>query len=294
MFTKSRSAITAMLLAVALAITFSITCASKKAAWGDPQTGLIMSYRMPIDQTMKYRTNSAFDQNLEIMGQEVGITSDSHIGFTITPVAQESDNLTLDVLIDTLSMTITNPQGSNSPDVNNVLGKSFSMHLKRNGKEYDIQGADSIRYGLGTEFEASVSTWFQAHFPDLPQGPVVINDSWASADTVSETTPRANIMLIFNNQNILSGFEKIGEHDCAVVTNDFTGSFSGEAVEGEMNLAFDGDIEGTETYYFDYKRGQYLKGASEGRVTGTIKGSGPMEMTIPMTRTFSLSTELVE
>ena len=57
-------------------------CAAKKALWGDPESGLILTYRMAEDQALQYKSSSEFVQNLEISGQTIEVTSNRILSFS--------------------------------------------------------------------------------------------------------------------------------------------------------------------------------------------------------------------
>ncbi|MBN2089759.1 hypothetical protein JW964_09100, partial [candidate division KSB1 bacterium] len=52
---------------VVLLISLLTGCAAKRPFWGDVKKGLILEYRMPQDQALKYQFTSNMTQSLEVM-----------------------------------------------------------------------------------------------------------------------------------------------------------------------------------------------------------------------------------
>ena len=55
----------------------------KKAVYGDPQSGLILTYRMQDNQVLQYQSSSKQDQTLEIMGQSNENKTYSNFKFSV-------------------------------------------------------------------------------------------------------------------------------------------------------------------------------------------------------------------
>ena len=58
--------------------------------------------------------------------------------------------------------------------------------------------------------------------------------------------------------------------------------------KGQMmgsDMTFEGDVEGSEIWYFDYKAGRLLRSESETTMEGTVALSGQSNFTIPISET---------
>jgi len=174
-------------ISLILVIGISTGCAVKAAKpWGDPQTGLILQYRMLENQVLKYQLSIEQIQNMEIMGQIVETQTDAKTEFSVQPKGKKENNHQLWVTIDSMALNIDSPQGPFSPDMSSVIGKSFDMTLSPLGKELDMAGAKSIQYDLGPAGKRSVLSNFQATFPDLAGVPLKIGDTWTTEDMITE------------------------------------------------------------------------------------------------------------
>jgi hypothetical protein len=282
------------LMLVALFIFLMAGCAAKKQFWGDPKTGLILKYQMPKDQVMKYQFTTDMKQNLEVMGNVMENLIATSYSFTAKSKGKKGGNNLLEIKVDSMKMSVNSPQGDFSPDLSSVTGKSFDMTLSSIGKELDVSGAEEIKYDLGPEGERSIVSDFKTIFPDLAKKPVKVGDSWTTKDTVDIKSDRMDLKMTFEAVNTLVGFETFEGMECIKVTAKSTGVMDGEGEQGGAGMVFEGDIESTDTWYFAYKKGVFVKSTSEGTTDATIVVSGPQNMTIPMTMEMKFETKLVK
>jgi len=61
-----------------------------------------------------------------------------------------------------------------------------------------------------------------------------------------------------------------------------------------MELISKADIQGTETWYFAYEEGIFVKSVSAGMAKGKITGTGPQKIEIPLKREYSMETRLLK
>jgi hypothetical protein len=269
-------------------------CAAKKALWGDPETGLVLTYRMAGIQELQYESVNNSVQNLDVSGQKVEVTTERSLGFSIKPEGSKGKNQQLGVTINSMDMSIKSPQGDVSPDMSSVIGKAFAMTLSPIGEEIDVSAAKAVKYNVGAGGERSVASDFETLFPDLPGKPVKIGGTWTTRDTVNVDDGGSSVQLIFNNDNTLTGYETVDAMECAKISTVVTGSLSGRGRQGGADLTFEGDIKGNDTWYFAYKEGFFVKMTSDGTITGSITAAGGQSMVIPMTQTLKNETSLVK
>ena len=279
---------------VILAICILAGCAAKLPIWGDPQTGLILQYRMAEDQVLKYKLTIEQTQDIEVMGQQMKTETKGEIAFTAKSKGLRENNQQLGITIDSMIVSINSPQGEISPDMSSVEGKSFDMTISMLGKELDLSGAESIQYDLGQAGKRDLTSNFQAVFPDLADKPVKIGDTWTSKDTITEKIGSGEIKISLESFNTLEGFETVDGLECAKITVKITGSLVGGGEQGGADLAFKGDIEGTETWHFAYKEGLFVKQIADVFTKGTVSVRGPQEMSIPLAQNMKIETKLIK
>ena len=295
MFRKQSLKMWLAFIPAAVIIGILAGCAAKTASpWGDPETGLILQYRMTEDQVLKYQTSAEQTQDIEVMGQAVSTETTSSSAFTVKSKGLKENNHLLHITIDSMSIDISSPQGDISPDLNAVIGKSFEMVLSPLGKELDVSDAASIQYDLGVGGSRSVESSFQTVFPDLADRPVKIGDIWPGTDTITEKTSVGEVLLSFESVNTLEGFETVDGMECIKVTAKLTGTLDGKGEQMGVEMSFKGDIQGTETWYFAYKEGIFVKGIMTAHTRATITTSGIQAMTIPLEQETRMETKLVK
>ena len=268
-------------------------CAAKKQFWGDPNTGLILQYQLVKGEQLKYQITNKMKQNLEVMGQSMENNMNTSYLFTVDPKGLDGKNHLLDITVEDMKINFQTPRGEVTPDVSTVIGKNFAMSLSFVGKESNMDGAKLLKYNT-TEGERNIASDFQTIFPDLAGKPIKVGDSWTTLDTVQIEETNSNIELTFESENTLTGFETIDGMECAKVVANVTGIMEGDGERGGANLFFEGDIKGTDTWYFAYKKGILVKYQSKGVTESTIAVSGPQNMTIPMTMDMDFETKLVK
>lgn len=282
-------------ISIVLVIFILAGCAvEKRTYWRDPKTTLALQYWMPENQVLKYQTSAKQTQIIEVMGQSVEVETEKTIEFSVKSKGLKENNLQLEVTIDSMSINITSPQGDLSPNMSTVIGKSFDMTLSILGKEMDLSGADSIKYDLGPGGKRSISADFQAIFPNLAGRPVKIGDTWTTKDTITEKSDNGEVRINLESVNTLEGFETVNGLECVKITAEVTGTLDGKGYEQGMDLTFKGEIKGTDTWYFAYMKGIFVKMITDVSTEGTITTSGAQSMTIPMTQEMKIEVKLIK
>lgn len=295
MIRKQTLQIRLVFISIVLVIFILAGCAvEKRTYWRDPKTALALQYWMPENQVLKYQTSAKQTQIIEVMGQSVEVETEKTIEFSVKSKGLKENNLLLEVTIDSMSIKITSPQGDLSPDQSTVIGKSFDMTLSILGKEMDLSGADSIKYDLGPGDKRSISADFQALFPNLAGRPVKIGDTWTTKDTITEKSDNGEVRINLESVNTLEGFETVNGLECVKITAEVTGTLGGEGYEQGMDLTFKGEIKGTDTWYFAYMKGIFVKMITDVSTEGTITTSGAQSMTIPMTQEMKIEVKLIK
>lgn len=283
------------LIGVALvALCVLAGCAGQKALWGSLDTGLILKYQMPEGRALSYRVVNDMGQKMEVMGHSMEITSLESRGCTMNPMGQVDGNYRIGVTIDSMRMKVVTPQGEINPDMASVMGKSFEMTVSPLGDEIELAGAEAIEYDAGPDGKRNVSSGYQAFFPDLPNVPVKLGDSWPTSETITEKTATGQIDILIEGVSSFSGLETIDGYECIKITTPFTGKIEGTGHQQGMDLTFTGTMEGSDDSFFAYKEGIFVRMRTKGTGDTIVKGTGVQEMTIPMTRTYEMLVDLLK
>ena len=283
-----------MLAPVFLAVCMLVGCAAKTApVYGDPQAGVVLQYRMPEGQVLKYDSWGETFQTSDVMGQTIETDISSSSVFTVKSNGQEENNHQLTITIDGMSLKIQSTQAELEPDMSTVIGKRFDMVLSSLGKEVELIGADAIEYDLGPEGTKNISSGFQDIFPNLADRPVKIGDTWPDESTITDKSDSGETIIYFSGINTVVGFETIDGMECIKVTAEGTGTIESKGEQQGMELVTTGEIKGTVIWFFAYKEGIFIKQINEGTVEGTVDVPS-QGLQIPFSREMTSEIKLVK
>jgi len=282
---KNNIVIGALVLLVSVFILNS--CSTQQNVWGSKKA-LKLSYRFDGIPPVNYQLISTFRQTMTVMDQPMEITSEEMLRFVVDPVTETETGQKLNFTIDEMTAKIETPRGDMEEDLSELSGKEFTMDLSAKGAEGSLFEAKMITYQSTTGQEMNLASRFQAFFPNLPDGPITMNEAWDTRDSVVEATSAGSLKMVFEGSNRIIGFEKWNEVDCVKILTVYTGTISGTAQEQGMNLVTAGTLSGNETWYFAYKEGYYVKGVNEGTMEGAVTASGAQEMVIPLKREYRM------
>jgi len=283
-----------ILAPVFVSICLLTGCTAKTApVWGDPQTGLILQYRMPEGQVLKYESWDETHQTMDVMGQTIDVDLDSTNAFTVTSKGQKEKDHQLTITIDGMSIKIQSPQAELEADMSNVIGKSFDMVLSSLGEELELIGAEAIEYDMGPEGTRNVAAGFQDIFPAVAGRTVKVGDTWPDESIVTDKSSSGEVLIKVSSVNTLEGFETVDGLECVRVSSKASGTIEGTGEQQGMELITKGDIKGTATWYFAYKEGLFVKQTMEGSVEGTVNVPS-QNIDIPFTRDMTSEIKLIK
>jgi hypothetical protein len=266
----------------------------KPDAGKGPDTAVTLAYQFSEGKTVAYRQTSTENQNVEAMGQQVASQTISAIEFSAKQKGSKDGQFTLGVTINAFKVNVDGQQGSYSADTSADVGKSFDMVLSSLGKEIDTSGASAIQYELGPNGKRDLTGNFQTFFPDLPERPVKIGDSWPSEDKVTEKVGSNEIHITAKNVHTIDGFETVDGFDCVRIKTVAKGTMAGDIDQGGVGLSINATIEGTDTWYFAIKEGIFVKLDSKGILAGSIAVGEPANMTLPLTGDTHTEVRLIQ
>ncbi len=292
---NKRSNVLFAIVVLAMIVSLFIGCA-KKPFWGNEQTGFILNYRLAPDQVWKYSSTNDQTMNMEQMGQSIAMKTKSLTIYSIkgTGINQQK-NLQSNVTLDTMSIAMSSPMGENKPDLSSVIGKNFGMTFTSKGKELDYTRTEALEvdFGMMAGGKQNLSSNFRNIFPDLPQQPIKIGETWTSKDTLTIPQSGMEITVKTETTNKLEGQEVVAGVECFKIISKAKGTVDGKGERMGMGLNMEGDMDVTSTWYFAYKLGTFVKAESESFMESTIAISGPTNMTMPMTQETKSEVKLI-
>ena len=255
-------------------------------------SGVVLEYKMPAGQVLKYQDKSEMRQVSDFMGQSVETAITSTGAYSFQAKGRKDANFLLGVTIDDMGMSVATPRGDMSPDLKPVIGKSLDMVLSPLGAEVEVTGAEAITYELAGS-PRNAAAFLKVFFPDLPGNAVKIGDSWPSSYVIEEKSGLTSMRIEFQSLNTLEGWETVDGMECARITAKVTGTISGTGKQQGMDTSTDGTFKGKDVWYFAVKEGIFVKSTSELTTETTTSLTGAQSMTIPTTQTRTNEVKLV-
>jgi hypothetical protein len=269
-------------------------CAAKRSTYGDSRTGYQLEYRMPKGMPMQYDIVSEFVSNMQVMGQEFDVESNSRNLFTLSPNGLDNGNLQYRVTIDSAYIFLSTPQGEMIPDMSQVIGGEFLFNVSPKGREMDCSGARELIYSMGQYEELSLFSDFKTLFPDLPTKRIKPGETWSNVDTLVEESKSGYMEFITLNEHVIEAAESCQGYDCLKIQTTLSGSIQGEGDLQGAKTVTSGTLTGNYTWYFAYKEGIFVKVIAQGKAENTTVATGEgREIKIPSVRDYSTSTTLV-
>lgn len=290
---KRQSKLLPVVTILLLVIIFS-GCAVKTKMLAPPPQAPVLKYVMPDGQTFTYKVSSGFYQTMSIRGIPLKTTVLKDMIVTFYQIAFAEEAYQVVMMINDVSMKVTAPGTNITPDLSKIPGNSFEMTVTNSGEEIGLIGADELTYTIGKEGEHSLESEFEHFFPDLPEQPLLIGDTWTTTDTIDASDSGMETIIMTRSENTLAGYELIKVHECAKITSEYTSTVTSSGIQEGANIDTTVEMEGTEILYFDYKMGVLVLQTSTGSGDGTVKVSGQKEMTLSMSQTVTNKMELVE
>ncbi len=269
-------------IAIVSALTLGAYGQQKPDQAKAPDAAVTLTYQFPEGKTLSYKHTSNETQYLEIQGQSMTTQSQSSIEFSAKQKGAKEGQYTLGITVDAMDAGAESPQGNITADTSAIVGKSFDMVVSRLGKEVDTSAAAALKFDMGGTGTRDLSAHFQAFFPDLPDRPVKVGDTWPSEDTVTQKVGSGELRIVAKNTHSLDGFETIDGSECARIKTVGKGTMTGNLEQGGVGLSFDSAIEGTDTWYFAVKEGMLVKSDSKSSVHGTLSIGDPANMNVPV------------
>jgi hypothetical protein len=254
--------------------------------------GTVLAYKLPAGQVLRYADETEVREVTDVMGQVSESLAKSTASYAFRGQGMKGQDLLVAVTIDDMALNISSPRGDVSPDMTKVKGQSFDMVLSPLGTEVDVSGAEAITYDLPNG-PRSIAPGFKVFFPQLPDKPVKVGDSWPSSFVVEEKAGGVDMRIGIQSVNTLEAFETVDGLACARVSSKHTGTITGTGNQQGTDLAFNGVVKGSDIWYFAPAPGLYV--SSEGEVVSEISVTvaGPQSMTIPVTQTRKSKIRLI-
>lgn len=257
-------------------------CAQKAAiVTSGYEKGALLKLSLIKGQVLKYKQTSDVSITAEVKGIPQTMYSTSEIA-TSQSVEDTGETASVKITFDNASGTVRiGDQMENIKDMEELIGKSISMKLSRDGKVTETKGLKDIDFFKKQGERAS--SQFEQNFDFLPNKVVKQGETWEKK-TEEATTNYS-----------LQSFEQKNGIDCAKIegkgTSNYTENIDMQGIKGNVT------ISGTskETIFFGIKEGAVI----ESQTTASAQGEQDITLTtgekmkIPIYMDVKTNTELV-
>jgi len=258
------------------------TAPAPRAA-GTAQAEIVLEYKMPAGQVLRYLGTDEVRETTDRMGETTETVVTGSGTDTFRAKGWKNGNHLLEVTIDESTLAISSTRGETKPDLKPVIGKSFDMVLSPLGAEVDVSGDEAITF-TSLSGPRSVAAGYKTFFPDLPGQPVRVGDSWTTNSAAEEKAGPLTIRTEIQRVNTIEGFEAVGGMDCLRITAKLTGRVSGSGNAQGTDIKLEGEIKGTDVWHFAPKEGIFVQSNSDIVNTTTATVTRGQTMTLPTTQ----------
>ncbi|OQX82956.1 hypothetical protein B6D60_11295 [candidate division KSB1 bacterium 4484_87] len=283
-------------LLMLLLFSIMLACAGKKPAWGDEKSGYILTYRFQPDQVLRYETDQKQTMTQEMMGHSSEVNTQTYNVFFLKGNGfNDQKNLVTKIGFDTLYIA-TKVRGQEiKPDASIIVGKEFEMIFSPQGKKIAFNDPESIKVDFGPMAgKRGAEDFFRNPLPTLPSQPVKFGDSWTDEDSTQMEQSGMDITVKTKTVNTLEKVEVVNGIECLKVNAKVTGSLDGSGNQMGADIYFEGDLDGSSVWYFDFKNGKLIQVENKMLMEGTVAVSGAQNMTIPMTQESTTKVRLIK
>jgi hypothetical protein len=277
-------------------------CAGKKPpAWGDAETGYVLSYRPTVGDIYRYEKTMDGTNTMERMGQSFESTSSQTFIFQLE--TEKIDSLISFIMtVDTIGYSFGGPQGSQTMDFGDIKEKKVRWIMTPKGVGRDIVPIDSLPTPkMGDRpMEVDAKSWLAVQLFKVPGKPIKIGDTWTEAkldtNTHTDTTRQSSRTFINDSKakyTVLGEETKMGLI-CLHIQVDTEYSTQSWGTMRGTDVSSEGSGETTSHAWFAYKEGILVEYNTETFYEGTTAFSGQMNMTSPNTNESKNSLKLVE
>ena len=256
------------------------------------QDATVLEYKMAEGRVLQYQLTSYAKEVADVMGQTIEAETKTKSDYSFRPKGQKENNHLLEVTVNDMEMAISSAQGSLSPDMSPVKGKTFDMVLSPLGAEVDVSGAEAITFNVEGSTR-NIAAGFKVFFPDLPGRPVKVGDSWPSNYKIDDKSSTMTITVLIDSVNTLDGFDTVEGLECARISSKFTGSMSGSGRLQGADMALSGTVKGTDVAYFAPREGIYVQSKTDMVREATASLNVPQNLSVFSTQTTTMEVKLV-
>lgn len=281
---------------LALVVLLLVGCSSQKALWGNKKDGFTLTYRMSPDQSLRYVASGEQKTAFTMMGSDQVTVTTLKNDYTIVSTTQNDPNLQLAVTINDFVNNSESPQGVFNVDASPVIDKSFNVIVSPLGQELEFDGIDDLQLDFGSQNGGvqDVLNYYRFMFPDVPDHPVKIGESWVTVDEFVGPAGNMEVTVNAKNTHTLEGVEVVNGEELLKIALVSESVIAGKGEQDGAGVALAAEGQENGVWYFANKKGVFAKSESVMKMTGTVQISGGFEFSMPITQERTGVVQLVK
>ena len=256
------------------------------------QNSVKLAYNMPVGKTLNYTSVTDISQLMDIEGQAMEVMVNTSFGFKAKLMEKVAEDLKINIIVDSLKMSIDAMGGLTNTRVREIENKSFNMIISPTGSVVDLSEAEKMQFNVEGQGAANLSQSFSNVFPVLPDKNISPGDTWSSVDTIRTSASAASTSQVLESTYRYDGVEKVNGIDCAKISSTITGISETKAQNMGMDIYYSGPVKGQVVMYFAFKEGYFMRRIVSTTLDGNIEVSGAENMSFPITVDTKSTTEV--
>jgi len=249
---------------------------------GEPAYGAkkyLLQYDIPETSRFTLTNTTEFHNRRVFMGNAVTDSSVDRVEYGFEAKSSGDDGLELEVVFLGREHQLYDSPSQGSTDYSDLIGKKVSLHLSPEGEMTSLVGFEDLPVikildrdiTLGKErYENEI----RQLFPHLPGKKIQTGDSWSHVQEYEEPIQGGKIRVTIHYTHSLVEEVKKDGLDCLRLDGKYTISIEGKGGSKGVEFSLKLDGGGTETVYFDWKKGMLLSISGKASVEGAAENKG--------------------
>lgn len=254
-----------------------------------------LAFRMKKGERLKYKMSLTTEQTMEMMGREMttNVNGYTYMHLDIEDVAKDG-NITLVYAVDSMSVDVQGPQGSQSiKSPAELTGKRTRVVINAHGKKLSTTIVDSVKLS-GMLAQLGVGRQNAFNLMELSEKEVKSGDTWSTSRTDTMSQGGGKIIVTPSLTYTVGGEVDTLGYKCVRITSQGNTTIKGEGMQMGSKFFVEGQGPGSGLAYFAPKEGLLVASNSVSDLEMTIAVTGQQNMTIPQSTSQKFSLVLVK
>ncbi len=256
-----------------------------------------IEYKLKKGMTFGMITTTERKSVREMMGNEIKATTVDVIEYGATVTQANDGTATIEVTYKDRSHETEDPQVQNNIDFSGLLGKTarFAMSSRGELSEFAEFGAlPELAISDGQILgESQYINELKELFIQLPEDEIAVGETWSYTMIFDEPLDGGGAKVVIDYKYTMAEVTEKDGRDCLKLTGEYTTNVTGEGAEQGLEYTITLAGKGSETAWFDYKKGMLLETETVSFIEGAVVAEDvglemPMRNDYTSKRTYAL------